>query len=85
MCLYCGYAVPSANLQNYDYSMSDRPEQVGEGKSSTAYVVISALIPIVGLVLWGMKRKESPQEAKKYLIAALVTIGITILLNVICA
>ena len=49
------------------------PQQRGvEDKADTALIVLCVIVPIVGLILWALKRNETPKAAGAYGKAALI-------------
>ena len=58
------------------------PEVNLEGdKVNVGLCVVSALIPLVGLIYWIVKHKEAPKAAKACGITALISWGISIILG----
>ena len=79
MCLNCCYVIPSA-----DVSIPEPMQKpVEEVKASTGLVVLSIIIPIVGVVLGIVKRKETPKAAKTYLTVGVIAWAVSFLLNMI--
>lgn len=66
ICIHCGCAVQKAQPQPPVYNAP-------ADKADAALVVLCVLFPIVGLVLWAVKRDESPVAARSYGKAALIS------------
>lgn len=54
-----------------------------EKKASTGLVVVSFIVPIVGIVMWATKKNEMPTESKKYLYAAIAGIVVWSIVRVV--
>lgn len=54
-----------------------------EDRTSVGLAIVSFIFPIVGLILFFAKKKDTPKAAKSYLIAAVIGFVIGIVLNVI--
>ena len=67
ICVKCGAAV----------------QQAAEDKVSVGLVILSIFIPLFGIIYWAVKAKETPKRAKACGIAALITIGVVVLLYII--
>lgn len=57
------------------------PQQ--EDKLGTPLTIISFCIPLVGIILYFVKKPTQPQSAKTACYAALIGIGLGILINII--
>ena len=62
------------------YSMENQEKK--EEKTNVFIVIISVIIPIVGIVLYFVKKKDSEEVAKNYLIAGLVGFGLNLLFKI---
>lgn len=67
ICVKCGCPVQTNNTQQPEVDES----------VSTGMVVLSVLIPLVGLIYWPVKAKTRPKCAKTCGIAALISWGIS--------
>lgn len=67
VCVKCGAAV----------------QKLAEDKVSVGLVILSIFIPLFGIIYWAVKAKETPKRAKACGIAALITIGVVVLLYII--
>lgn len=56
-----------------------------EDKLGTPLTIISFCIPLVGIILYFVKKPTQPQSAKTACYAALIGLGIGILINIIMA
>ena len=54
-----------------------------EDRANVGLVIVSVLFPIVGLILFFVKKKETPKAAKAYIIAAVISFGVCLLINII--
>ncbi|MGN0005042.1 MAG: hypothetical protein ACI37Z_03630 [Candidatus Gastranaerophilaceae bacterium] len=54
-----------------------------EDKANVGLVILSVFIPIVGIILWAVKKKETPHAAKSYGLAGLIMIILNIVLSII--
>lgn len=54
-----------------------------EDRANVGLVIVSVLFPIVGLILFFVKKKETPKAAKAYIIAAAISFGVCLLINII--
>ena len=70
VCTKCGCYVQSIPFQN---TFSSRPQN---DEADVGLIVLSALIPLVGFVLWAIKNSETPIAARKYGLTALIAIGV---------
>lgn len=88
VCPGCGCPVEGAqaaastievNSANMNQVNAGEPDQVNIG-----LCVVSALIPLFGIIYWALKYKETPKKAKACGITAIVAYGISIVFGVIC-
>ena len=63
VCTNCGCATNEAAFK----------EATGEDKAKAGLIVLSILLPIVGVILWPVKHKETPKAAQTYGIAGIVS------------
>lgn len=49
-------------------------------EADVGLIILSVIVPIIGLVLWVLKNKETPNAAKAYGTAALIVCGVWIAL-----
>lgn len=54
-----------------------------EDRANVGLVIVSVLFPIVGLILFFVKKNETPKAAKAYIIAAAIAFGVSLLINII--
>ncbi|WP_295216675.1 hypothetical protein [Ruminococcus sp.] len=54
-----------------------------EDRANVGLVIVSVLFPIVGLILFFVKKKETPKAAKAYIIAAAISFVVCLLINII--
>ena len=73
VCPHCGCAVASSTVSN----IGNSADEVNIG-----LCVLSALIPLFGIIYWAVNAKTSPQKAKACGITALVSWGVCIMLSV---
>ena len=69
--------------QTVSDSSDDGIYEVEDDSAGTWMNVLCFLIPIVGLILYFVKKNEYPNKAKSYLTWAAVGFGVTLLLNII--
>ena len=75
VCTKCGcYAQSVSSAKN----ISGEPQK---DEADIGLIVLSALIPLIGLVLWAIKNNDSPIAAKKYGLTALIAVGVEIVLG----
>lgn len=77
VCIKCGCSIPPQHTANHSIPMKDEAE--------VGLIILSALIPIIGLILWALKNKDSPNAAKSYGVAALIVFGIWIAIYIFVA
>ena len=63
VCPNCGCAVVNPVV----------PEQLAEDKVSVGLCVLSALIPLFGIIYWPLKHKETPKKAQACGITAIIS------------
>ncbi len=87
VCIYCGCAVPRLR-----YQATPAPELRQEktaDKADAALIVLCVIFPIVGLILWALKKEETPKAAGAYGKAALISfcveIGVTLFIYLVIA
>ena len=85
MCVHCGVATgrpmpgAQANTVPYGVSYNDPNEP-----ANTGLVVLSVLIPLAGIIMGAIHLSDGRKRAgKAYLTAALITIGVSVLLTVL--
>lgn len=54
-----------------------------EDRANVGLVILSVLFPIVGLILFFVKKKETPKAAKAYIIAAVISFVVVMIINII--
>lgn len=59
----------------------ESPLQPQKDEAEMGLIVLSALIPLIGLVLWAIKNNDSPIAAKKYGLTALIAVGVETVLG----
>ena len=69
--------------QTVSDSSDDGIYEVEDDSAGTWMNVLCFLIPIVGLILYFVKKNEYPNTAKSYLTWAAVGFGVTLLLNIL--
>lgn len=74
ICPTCGYQFDQQQQNQYI------PNAVQEDKVSVWLVVLSFLIPLVGFIYWGVKKKDRPKNANACGIAGLIGFVINFLL-----
>lgn len=75
MCPHCG-------AQTTDKKIPQVPAE--DDTVNPLYIILSILLPIVGIILWAVQKDKTPHAAKTYLITGLVVWGLGILL-IACA
>ena len=73
ICPNCGCPTASGKSNNL---INNPDDEVNIG-----LCVLSALIPLFGLIYWGVKHKETPKKAKACGITALVAWGVSFLFS----
>jgi hypothetical protein len=71
VCIHCGCAIEK-NTKN---GISTNDSDVNGG-----LVALSIIIPIVGIILWIIKHKETPREAKVYGITGIISWAVAYLI-----
>lgn len=56
---------------------------VTNDKANVGLVILSVFIPIVGIILWIVKKKETPKAAKSYGLAGLITMLVNLVLSIV--
>ena len=74
VCPTCGYQFQPEQPNQY------RPVKVEEDKVSVWLVILSFLIPLVGFIYWGVKKKDRPKNANACGIAGLIGFAINFFL-----
>lgn len=64
-------------------TVTRNPGVVEEDKANVGLVILSVFIPIVGIILWAVKKKETPKAAKSYGLAGLIMILVNLVLSII--
>lgn len=62
-----------------------KSENTTQDKANVFLVIVSFLIPIVGIILFFVEKKQTPKAAKAYLIAALVPIALSFVSGILQA
>lgn len=57
--------------------------EVTNDKANVGLVILSVFIPIVGIILWIVKKKETPKAAKSYGLAGLITMLVNLVLSIV--
>ena len=78
VCVHCGCAAPRPTYQ-IKQTMESRQENAVD-KADAALIVLCVIFPIVGLILWALKRDETPKAAGSYGKAALISFCVEIAL-----
>ena len=78
VCTGCGCAVANAPQPIQATNAAPVADEVNIG-----FCVLSALIPLFGVIYWAMKYKETPKKAKACGITALVSWGVGILFSIL--
>lgn len=79
VCTKCGCYAQSVTVQN---TFSDQPIK---DEADVGLIVLSALIPLVGFILWAVKNSETPIAARKYGLTALIAVGVETVLGLFTA
>ncbi len=74
VCIHCGRSVTNETTAPKDYYYD---------KASAGLIVVSVLFPIVGLILWIVKHDSTPNAAKAYGTAALISFIISLVISII--
>lgn len=89
-CPYCGAAIVNESPMEYVQPQQpvvqpqyEAPAPQTEDKNSPGYNFLAFLIPIVGLVLWIMWRKDYPKKAHGVGLWAAISFGISIVFQII--
>lgn len=61
VCVHCGCAVDKTN------------NDIVSDKASAGLIVLSILFPLVGIILWPVKHKDTPKAAKTYGIVGIIS------------
>lgn len=78
------YANPNGTNTTFVTGTATRnPGVVEEDKANVGLVILSVFIPIVGIVLWAIKKKETPKAAKSYGLSSLITMIVYFVLCII--
>ena len=78
VCPACGCAVKSEMPEPTPAPKPAEPDEVNIG-----FCVLSALIPLFGVIYWAIKHKETPKKAKACGITALISWGVGIIFYVV--
>ena len=87
VCTGCGCPVEGAQVATTVEINSANMNQVNAGEPDQVNIglcVVSALIPLFGIIYWALKYKETPKKAKACGITAIVAYVISIVFGVIC-
>ena len=71
VCPHCGCGVAQNNARETE------PDEINIG-----FCVLAALIPLFGLIYWGVKHKETPRKAKACGITALISWGVSLIISI---
>ena len=74
ICPHCGCMVEDVQKK------SEATDEVNAG-----LVILSVLLPIFGIIYWAVVHKETPKKGKACGVAALITVGVTMLIYIIIA
>ena len=79
VCTGCGCAVanPTQAIQSLNHS-TPAVDEINIG-----FCILSALVPLFGVIYWAIKYKETPKKAKACGITGIVSWGISILFSII--
>ncbi len=77
VCVKCGCAIGGSNIQTKNYASDDAPD--------TGFAVLGFFFPIVGLILYLVKKDTYPQKAKSAGKGALAGFITGIVLSIIYA
>lgn len=79
-CEYCGTKVSNKLDESINPINGESDEEASGG-----LLVVSFLIPLVGLIVYGVNIKEKPKKAKSCLKSALWSIGLGVVFNIVAA
>ena len=79
VCTGCGCAVANAPQA----MQTATPVTPVVDEVSVGFCVLSAFVPLFGLIYWAMKYKETPKKAKACGITALVAWGVSMLFSIL--
>ena len=93
-CKYCGKPIeenaeicPFCNglvsAQNNSTALSTKTGKNKSSSVSTGLIILSVLVPIVGLVLGFMKLGKDNEAARNYLIVSIVSLSVSFLFSVL--
>ena len=82
-CGKCGASFTNQPVQQQPFQPSITPMNTKVDKAGVGFIILSILIPIAGIILWAVKRKETPQAAKVYLICGIVAWAVSFLLTML--
>lgn len=68
----------------YNYSVQSNVNNTKpQDKTNVGLCILSVLLPIVGIILYFVRKSESPKEAKGCLLSALISAGVSVLLTIV--
>lgn len=77
-CPNCGYRVD--NMTNaYSYTSNSTNVITNKNNSGSGYGVLSFFLPLCGLILYLVWRKNRPEYAKACIVGTLIALGLTVL------
>lgn len=73
-CTVCGKEMidEAVTCPNCGCAVAKAPTKATDDEISVGYCVLSALVPLFGLIYWGVKNKETPRKAQACGITALI-------------
>ncbi|MBO5883149.1 MAG: zinc-ribbon domain-containing protein [Clostridia bacterium] len=71
VCPHCGCSVVLNDVKGLE------PDEISVG-----FCILSALIPLFGLIYWGVKHKDTPRKAKACGITALISWGVGLIISI---
>ncbi|MBQ4111145.1 MAG: zinc ribbon domain-containing protein [Clostridia bacterium] len=74
VCTNCGCGV-----NPHRTAKADIPEK---DEADVGLIILSAIVPIIGFILWALKYKDTPNAARTYGTAALIVCGVWIVIYV---
>lgn len=77
------YNNPNSTNNTYVTGTVTHNPVMEEDKTNVGLVILSVLIPIVGIILWAVKKKETPKAAKSYGLAGLIVIIVNVILSIV--
>lgn len=69
----------------YPQGCYQKPPVDPDAPANVGFIILSVFFPIIGIILGAVKFSDgAKREGKAYLIAALVTIGVSVVLTILC-